>query len=635
MRAVKVALLALSLGVAVLAAVASAEHGSRARDSDRPELAYLRAVNAAAPPRDPQLLFLLMAEYVNANQSGEGSEFLAARLAEFGPRLDDVQRALYLSAIGLLRARHAHEISLFQRIGWVKETIAMLEEAKRLSGGRVFVVRWIAGVVYAELPALFKQREAAHSELTWCLQNVERAPHVGWLREVYYELARLADARGDRAASRDYLRRSGYAELDKPISLTTPFTEDAASGHGFAAQPRISELIPGKVYGLSGFEFTEYYFVVSEDGRELIAIDAGTRPDSARAAYEALRAYAPRLPPLTSVLITHAHWDHVGGHRYFRSLQPRPKFYARSNYAHELARGLEAPSAQLKHFFGTRFQLDDVRDFKPDVAIPGHTELTIGGTRIELVPIRGGETDDALLLHLPQDGVLFAGDFIMPYLGAPFVEEGSVDGLLEAIAEVVARDPRFILHGHESLTRLFATTATLAELAPHLIWLNGEVRSAVRRGDERAAIQQANLIAPSLLTGAPAVQLAYLVLRENLINRVFDQSVGYWQPDMQGMDYITRADRGGLLLDYLGVSESKLVDAVEAMVADGRHELAATTVDWARTRLPQSPALAAAERLATLKLMEKYQNANPFKFILYSAKIGARTPAVAPVAAEE
>jgi hypothetical protein len=33
--------------------------------------------------------------------------------------------------------------------------------------------------------------------------------------------------------------------------------------------------------------------VVSDDGRELLGIDAGTRPDSAKTAYEALRAFAP------------------------------------------------------------------------------------------------------------------------------------------------------------------------------------------------------------------------------------------------------------------------------------------------------------------------------------------------------
>src|SRR6266481_4215818 len=76
-----------------------------------PNLEYLKAVNAAGPPQDPQLLFLLMAEYSNANMQSEGAEFLSARLKEFGPRLTDAQKALYLSAIGLLRAQNASKVS--------------------------------------------------------------------------------------------------------------------------------------------------------------------------------------------------------------------------------------------------------------------------------------------------------------------------------------------------------------------------------------------------------------------------------------------------------------------------------------------------------------------------------------------
>jgi hypothetical protein len=47
----------------------------------RPEIEYLQAVNRVAPPRDPQLLFLLMGQYSNANLQGEGAEFFSARLA--------------------------------------------------------------------------------------------------------------------------------------------------------------------------------------------------------------------------------------------------------------------------------------------------------------------------------------------------------------------------------------------------------------------------------------------------------------------------------------------------------------------------------------------------------------------------
>src|ERR1700747_2555304 len=90
---------------------AADSHVSSVTVSHRPELEYLKAVNSVAPPQDPQLLFLLMAQYSNANRQGEGAEFFSARLKEFGPSLTDAQKALYLSAIGLLRAQNASSVS--------------------------------------------------------------------------------------------------------------------------------------------------------------------------------------------------------------------------------------------------------------------------------------------------------------------------------------------------------------------------------------------------------------------------------------------------------------------------------------------------------------------------------------------
>jgi len=596
--------------------------------SHSPELEYLKAVNSVAPPRDPQLLFLLMGQYSNANLQVEGSEFFSARMKEFGPRLTDAQKALYLSAIGLLRAQHASAVSLLHRVGYVKGTIAMLEQAKELSGGQIFVVNWITGVVDAQLPTFFHRRIAAQNELAWCVENIDKAPQTGWLREVYYHVGKLALADGEQAKAQDYLRRSGYTDFSKPITLTTPFSEEVLYGHAFSPR-RIAEIVPGRVFALSGFEFTEYYFVVSDDGRELIGIDAGTRPDSAKSAYEALRAYVPRLPELTTVFITHSHWDHIGGHAYFRTLNPRLRFYARSNYQEEVARELDAPGIFGKRFFGERFNLEDVRSFKPDITIEHRTELTIGGTRIELIPVQGGETHDAMFIHLPGQGVLFVGDFIMPYLGAPFVEEGDFQGLLDAIDIVVQKHPRQLLHGHEPLTRNFASWAMLVQLKTDLGWLREQVLSAIRRGDERAVIHQANLIPPDLLSGNPDVYLPYLILREHVIDRLYDQNVGYWQADMQGVDHLGRADRAELLVDYLGLSEKQLAKTVERLAADGKYELAASLLESCRSRFEHSESVAKAERLVYLKLMEKYQNTDPFKFILYSAKIGEQTPQMA------
>jgi len=79
------------------------------------------------------------------------------------------------------------------------------------------------------------------------------------------------------------------------------------------------------------------------------------------------------------------------------------------------------------------------------------------------------------------------------------------------------------------------------------------------------------------------------------------------------------------LVDYLGLSEKQLTKAVARLVADGKYELAASLIDSSEDRFPHSEAVAKTKRLVYLKLMEKNQNTDPFKYILYSAKIGEET----------
>jgi alkyl sulfatase BDS1-like metallo-beta-lactamase superfamily hydrolase len=128
----------------------------------------------------------------------------------------------------------------------------------------------------------------------------------------------------------------------------------------------------------------------------------------------------------------------------------------------------------------------------------------------------------------------------------------------------------------------------LAQLKTDLVWLHEQVLTAVRRGDARAAIHQANLIPPGLLGGQPDVYQPYLILREHVIDRLYDQNVGYWQPDLQGLDHLGSSDRAELLVDYLGISEKQLVRTVERLVADGKYELAAALLESSGSRFEHS-----------------------------------------------
>ena len=585
------------------------------------ELEYLKVINRTGPVQDSRLVLLLMNEYLNANQIEAGIEFFNEFLVTYHADLPPRQNALYLGALGVLRASYAQRIPLLKRIAWVDETIWMLEHAKKLTDSRDIMIRWITGIVYAQLPKRFYMKQKAYDDLEWVLANRNLLPEPGLLREVYYQLANLTFHDGRIDESNKNLALSGYKSLDREITTLTSFAVNGKTGHTF--HPRaMREVVPKKIFALSGFEFTEYFFVISDDRKELIAIDAGTRPNSAKAAYEYLLSQVPNLPPLTTVFITHAHWDHLGGHTYLRKLNPDIRFYARDNYRNELNLALNNP-VQFEYFFGSEFRTEFIAGFKPDVTIDRPTDVYVGGTHIRTIPIPGGETVDGMFIYLPRENALFVGDFIMPYIGAPFLEEGNIEGLLEAIETVVSLNPKYLLHGHEALTRNFGPASMLATLKIDLEWLYNETLKAIRSGISRPGIHDLNLIPPQLRSH-PEVQFVYLILRENVINRVYDQNIGYWEGDLTGMDHLSMEDYGIMLDHYLGVSKNKLIDAIGKMIQSGDHELASKTAGWALKQY-DSEALKELKRTALLKLKEKYQFTNPFKHIIYSEITGHET----------
>ncbi len=51
------------------------------------ELEYLQVLNDAGPALDPQIIFLLMAQYMNANQNKAGIDFFSSFLEKHEERL--------------------------------------------------------------------------------------------------------------------------------------------------------------------------------------------------------------------------------------------------------------------------------------------------------------------------------------------------------------------------------------------------------------------------------------------------------------------------------------------------------------------------------------------------------------------
>jgi glyoxylase-like metal-dependent hydrolase (beta-lactamase superfamily II) len=176
--------------------------------------------------------------------------------------------------------------------------------------------------------------------------------------------------------------------------------------------------------------------------------------------------------------------------RSFLLPQPEPssRVYGRGNYQEEFEKEFNGPEVFAKQFFGERFSSEDVLSYKPEITIDNRTDLNIGGSRVELIPVQGSERD-AMLVYLPDEKVMFMGDVIAPYLGAPFVSEGDLQGLFHAIDVIVSRILSTSCAARTAHAGLLITTDPQPPESGSE-WLRDQVLTAIRRGDERATIQR-------------------------------------------------------------------------------------------------------------------------------------------------
>src|SRR5207248_1072782 len=253
--------------------------------------------------------------------------------------------------------------------------------------------RLLRGLVFADLPDRFGKAKQAVADLEASLEI--RATFPGDLdRAIYRGLARASRALGEEGQSREMQTRAGIRSLDDS-AVPSNFSVGSEEGIRFT-DPKLVREADG-VYVAEGFDFGNIAFLVDPAG--VVAIDAGTTVESARAAMKALREVTDA--PVRYVILTHSHWDHVGGLAAVR--EPGTLVIARDNFARELKR-MRSSQRTFSWFFGNRRVGLDVH---VDHTVSSKETLRLGNLELRLMPVSGGETDDALFVDMPQQGLLF------------------------------------------------------------------------------------------------------------------------------------------------------------------------------------------------------------------------------------
>ncbi|MHA1600204.1 MAG: MBL fold metallo-hydrolase [Alphaproteobacteria bacterium] len=593
------------------------------------DIAFYETVLSYGPITDPRPLFLLANGYIVTNQQRYGIAFLERLLTRYQTQMTDDVRAAHLSAYALLRATYAERVPIPARIVWVLDTFDILDEAAALSPNNP-LVHWSAGLIYAQVPGFFGKRDEALTELLWLVDHPELEPTPGFYREAYRFLSKLYADDGDTEMAEQYLKRSGYQDYEPKALFMGWFATTKEKGLLFSPTPWIEEVVPKRVYAVRGFGFSDMHFVVSDDGQELISIDAGTQPYSMKGALDFLRERYPDLPPLTAVFVTHAHWDHISGFTYLKSSQPEVTFFGRGNYADTVHRVRR--NHTYEQFRGAGSNDAWVSAYRPDIAVDSRTEITVGGSVFELVPVIGGETEDAMLINLPELGVLFMGDALMPFYGEPWTEEGFIDDAMNTMDEALRRRPKHILHGHFGITVMYGEPEQLSAYRNAYQWLVSETRKHLQNGYSAKDIIRLNLIPPGL-QNQPQVLFGYLSPRDHIIARTADHMVGIWQEDVtgkepEGLDVITSVEYGRLLELYLDLSSGEVKKALRRMLDGGDNELALQMAVAAESRYPDNAEITGLKEEAADRLRSAAQYFDPFKFVAYTEMIGKEHHAI-------
>jgi hypothetical protein len=255
-------------------------------------------------------------------------------------------------------------------------------------------------------------------------------------------------------------------------------------------------------------------------------------------------------------------------------------------------------------------------------------KLSEGGLDLDLIPAKSGETPDALFIRDRKHDLLFVGDAFMPYVGAPFVPEGSPEGYLGAIDMVLDLHPRRLIHGHQPLTALF-TMEAMPGLRDAMGALYQRTLAAARAARPLADVLHDDFL-PDSLRASPASAQPYLIARDTFVQRLYSQHAGYWQSNGEGIDAFTRAEWAAALDTLGGGTEDAFARTTDELERRGDAALALQIADLGLVRHPSSAALRESRDRVLRTLREIHSQTNPFRFIAYSEWAGRGLAPIAP-----
>jgi glyoxylase-like metal-dependent hydrolase (beta-lactamase superfamily II) len=214
--------------------------------------------------------------------------------------------------------------------------------------------------------------------------------------------------------------------------------------------------------------------IVTREG--VVVIDALASPREGEALLRTIRGVTRQ--PVRWLVLTHHHPDHTFGAIAFRRAGARI-------IAHPDTRTLASeggPDALIADWVRV-MGLDAMRGFEfaevPDRPVTGTDTLQLGGRTIIITHPGAAHTAGDLMVWLPRERVLFAGDLLIED-GVTMVVDGSARALERALDGIDSLAPRIAVPGHGAIPRQPAQL--VASTRAYITGLASDMRAAVEKG---------------------------------------------------------------------------------------------------------------------------------------------------------
>lgn len=224
-------------------------------------------------------------------------------------------------------------------------------------------------------------------------------------------------------------------------------------------------------------------FVVGTDG--VLVINAGPSVRVARALHAAIQKITPK--PIKWVVNLNAQSHYWLGNDYFHKLGiPILANTAAGKLMHDLGAGqLQSVQSILKD------KANATTLAYPSESIDAQRTLQLGQLKIELLHFGSAHTAGDLVVWLPEQKILFAGDIVFTQRMLAVLPLGNSGGWIKAFDQAAALKPRLIVPGHGKPTDLKTATRdtrdylqTLRSGAQAVLAKNGSLQDAVTKTDQ-------------------------------------------------------------------------------------------------------------------------------------------------------